>query len=61
FTVTFGGVPATVTYAGLTPTVVGLYQVNVTVPNVSASDTVPLAFKLNGAPGAQNLVISVTN
>ena len=61
FTVTFANVPANVTYAGLTPTIVGLYQFNVTVPTVTVSDTVPLAFTLNGAPGTQNLVISIQN
>jgi len=61
FTVTIGGVPAQVTYAGLTPSIVGLYQFNITVPNVPASDTTPFVFTLNGTPGAQNLVIPIAN
>ncbi len=61
FIVTFGGVQAQVTYAGLVPSIVGLYQFNITVPSVPVSDTVPFAFTLNGAPGAQNLVISIGN
>ena len=61
FSVTIGGVLAQVSYAGLVPTIVGLYQFNIVVPNVPASDTVPFAFTLNGVPGAQNLVIPVAN
>lgn len=59
FQVSFAGVPATVTYAGLTPGYLGLYQFNVVVPNVVASDTVPLTFSLNGAGGSQTMFIAV--
>jgi len=55
FAVYFNGVPAQVTYAGLQPGSVGLYQINVVVPNISASDLVPLTFTLNGVPGTQTL------
>jgi uncharacterized protein (TIGR03437 family) len=34
----FGDAPATVTFAGLSPGSIGLYQLNVTVPNVAAGD-----------------------
>jgi uncharacterized protein (TIGR03437 family) len=54
-----GQVEATLTYAGLAPTYVGLYQFNVLVPNVPSSDTVPLTFTLNGAQGTQTLYIAV--
>jgi uncharacterized protein (TIGR03437 family) len=57
--ISFAGVPATVTYAGLAPGYVGLYQFNVVVPNVAASDTVPITFTLGGTPGPQKLVISI--
>ena len=57
----FAGIPANVTYAGLTPGYVGLYQFNVVVPNVAASDTVPLTFTLGGTAGSQSLVIAVQN
>ena len=57
--ITFAGVPATPTYAGFAPGFVGLYQINVVVPRVAASDTVPVAFKLAGAVGSQNLVIAI--
>jgi uncharacterized protein (TIGR03437 family) len=59
--ITFAGTPATVTYAGLAPGYVGLYQFNVTVPAVAASDTVPVAFTLNGTPVPQTLVIAISN
>jgi uncharacterized protein (TIGR03437 family) len=59
--VSFAGIPATVSYAGFAPGYVGLYQFNVLVPNVAASDSVPLTFTLGGAPGPQNLVIAIQN
>ena len=59
--ITFAGVPAIVTYAGLAPDYVGLYQFNLTVPNVPASNTVPIAFSLAGVPGTQNLVMAIEN
>jgi uncharacterized protein (TIGR03437 family) len=59
--ITFGGVAANVTYAGLAPGYVGLYQFNVVVPNVAASDTVPVVFTLGTATGTQNLVIAIGN
>ena len=49
--VSFAGVPANVTYAGFAPGYVGLYQFNVVVPNVTASDAVPLTFTLGGTTG----------
>jgi uncharacterized protein (TIGR03437 family) len=58
-TITFGGVPATITYAGLAPGYVGLYQFNVVVPNVAASNTVPVVFTLNGATLPQTTVIAI--
>jgi uncharacterized protein (TIGR03437 family) len=59
--VSFAGISANVTYAGFAPGYVGLYQFNVLVPNVAASDSVPLTFTLGGAPGPQNLVIAIQN
>jgi len=59
FSVTIGGAPATVSYAGLAPTFVGLYQFNVEVPQVAAADAVPVVFMLNGTTGTQTLNIAV--
>jgi uncharacterized protein (TIGR03437 family) len=59
--IAFGGVPANVTYKGFAPGYVGLYQFNVVVPNVAASDSVPLTFTLGGVAGPQNLVIAIQN
>jgi uncharacterized protein (TIGR03437 family) len=61
FQIYFAGVPATVTYAGLAPGYLGLYQFDVVVPSVAASDSVPFTFSLNGTGGPQNLVIAVQN
>jgi hypothetical protein len=55
------GLPVNATYAGLAPGYVGLYQFNVVVPNLAASDSVPLTFTLAGAKGPQNLVIAIQN
>lgn len=57
----FGQTPASLSYSGLAPTAVGLYQFNVVVPNVSASDAMPLIFKLGGVSGTQTLYVSVQN
>lgn len=55
----FGQTPAVVSYAGLTPGTVGLYQFNVVVPNVANSDAVPLTFNLGGVNGTQTLYTAV--
>ncbi len=47
--VTIGGVSATVTFSGLAPTFVGLYQVNVQVPeNAPAGNAVPVVLSIGG-------------
>jgi uncharacterized protein (TIGR03437 family) len=61
FHVNFGSTAASVSYAGLAPQLVGLYQFNVVVPNVATSDAVPLTFTLNGQEGTQTLYTSVQN
>jgi uncharacterized protein (TIGR03437 family) len=57
--VMFGQTPATLTYAGLAPNFIGLYLFKVVVPNVPASDNVPLTFTLNGVSGTQTLYTAV--
>ncbi len=54
----FGGAPATVTYAGLAPGAVGLYQFNLTVPNVAPGD-LPLSVDAGGVSLGQNLFLTV--
>jgi len=55
----FGQTPATITYQGLAPGFVGLYQFDVVVPPVPDSDLVPLTFNLGGVAGSQTLYIAV--
>jgi uncharacterized protein (TIGR03437 family) len=61
FQASFAGTPAVVSFAGLVGGYVGLYQFNVVVPSVAASDTVPFTFSLGGTKGPQNMVISIGN
>jgi uncharacterized protein (TIGR03437 family) len=49
-TVTIGGLPAQVTYSGLAPGEVGLYQVNVVVPTgVTTGNAVPVVITQGNA------------
>ena len=60
FSVLFGGVAAAgVPYDGLAPNYVGLYQFNVTVPNVSDNDALPLTFNVGGVQSSQTLYTAV--
>ena len=59
FTVSIGGVPAQVNYAGLAPGEVGLYQFNVVVPQIPSSDAAQVVFTLGGVAGTQTLYTSV--
>jgi uncharacterized protein (TIGR03437 family) len=59
FTASFGQTPASVTYAGLAPNFVGLYQFNITVPAVADSNSVPFIFTLGGTSGSQKLYTAV--
>ncbi len=59
--ISFGQTQATVSYAGLAPSLVGLYQFNIVVPAMSDSDAVPFSFTLGGTPGTQTLFIAVKN
>jgi len=47
--VTIGGIPGTVSFSGLAPGFVGLYQVNVQVPlNASIGSSVPVVLTIGG-------------
>jgi uncharacterized protein (TIGR03437 family) len=46
--VTIGGAPATVQFAGMTPGLVGLYQLNVVVPAGVSGAAVPVAITHQG-------------
>jgi uncharacterized protein (TIGR03437 family) len=61
FSMTIGGLSAPLPYSGLSPGFVGLYQFNVTVPQIANNDLVPLTFTLAGTPGTQTLYIAVHN
>ena len=54
-----GGIPANVTFAGMLAGTVGLYQINVVIPNVTAGDQ-PVEWIIDGVPNAQNLVIAIS-
>jgi uncharacterized protein (TIGR03437 family) len=57
-TILFGQTPATtVSYAGLAPNFVGLYQFNVQVPNVSPGDW-PVTVQVGGSTMTQNVFIT---
>lgn len=58
--VRFGDAPATVSYAGLAPGSIGLYQLNVVVPSVAAGD-VRLSISLDGVAVTQELTTVVGN
>ena len=56
--VTIGGQPANVLFAGLSGA--GLYQINVTVPAVAAGDQ-PVTASVNGVPVTQKVYVTVGN
>jgi uncharacterized protein (TIGR03437 family) len=55
----FNGAAAQLSYSGLAPNFIGLYQFNVVVPNASDNDALPLTFTLGGTRGAQTLYTAV--
>jgi uncharacterized protein (TIGR03437 family) len=58
YQLTIGGVPAGVSFAGVVAGTVGLYQFNITVPNVDAGDQ-PIELKVDGVPNAQALMMQI--
>lgn len=57
-TVSIGGVNAQVSYGGLAPGAVGLYQFNLVVPAVAAGNQ-PVTINLGGPSGSQTLLLAV--
>ena len=57
----FGDSTALVSYAGLAPGKVGLYQFKVVVPQMAEGGAVPLTFRLDGVQGKQSLFVAVQN
>ena len=60
-TISFGTTLATVTYQGLTPGDVGLYQFNITVPSTLANGDYPINVTVGGTPIAQKMSLTVHN
>ena len=58
FTLNIGGVPATVSFAGMVGGTIGLYQFNVIIPNVASGDQ-PIELIVNGVSNNQNLYIVI--
>lgn len=58
FEVRIGGVRAEVPFAGIVANTIGLYQLNVVIPNVSAGDQ-PIELVVDGVNNGQSLVIAV--
>ncbi len=56
FEMRIAGVPAAVTFGGIVPGAVGLYQFNLVVPNVPDGNQ-PIELIVDGVPNAQNLVM----
>jgi uncharacterized protein (TIGR03437 family) len=54
-----GSIEAQVTYAGLAPSSVGLYQFDMVVPSTTAHGPVPITFTLGGVAGTQTLLLSI--
>lgn len=55
----FGPAQAALTYQGLVPAYIGLYQFNVTVPNVASGNLVPLTFILGSTNSSQTLYTAI--
>ena len=57
----FGQNAATVSYSGLVAGALGLYQIDVVVPNMTDGDAVPLTLTQGGITGEQTLYTAVRN
>jgi uncharacterized protein (TIGR03437 family) len=59
--ISFGGTAATISYAGLAPAFVGLYQFNITVPPSLANGDYPITVTVGGTALTQKLTLTVHN
>jgi uncharacterized protein (TIGR03437 family) len=57
-TISFGSTPATLTYAGLAPGNIGLYQFDITVPEVADGDS-QINISVGGVQVQQKLYVTV--
>jgi uncharacterized protein (TIGR03437 family) len=57
----FGQTAGTVTYQGLAPGYVGLYQINVVVPSVGSNDASPISISQGGVTSKQTLFTAIKN
>jgi uncharacterized protein (TIGR03437 family) len=60
-TIFFGTTQATVSYAGLSPGYIGLYQFNITVPSTLANGDYPITVNVGGTPLTQKMSLTVHN
>lgn len=58
--ITIGNAPATIEYAGLAPSAVGLYQFNIIVPNVQAGDNL-ISMNVGGVQTQANVFLTTGN
>jgi uncharacterized protein (TIGR03437 family) len=58
---TLGGMPAEISYIGLSPDSAGLYQVNFTVPSGLSAGNQPLVLKVDGVSTSSTAFITVGN
>ena len=61
YSLTVGGSPANVSYAGLSPGSAGLYQINFTVPSGLAAEDQKVVLKIAGVSTSVNAFITVGN
>lgn len=61
FQISIGGTPAALSYFGLAPNYIGLYQFDVVVPDIADNNAGPVSFTLGTNKGTQTLYIPVQN
>jgi uncharacterized protein (TIGR03437 family) len=59
-TVLFGGHSAVIQFSGLSPQFVGVYQLNVVVPDIVPRDNVPLQLSLGGIATSSSITVAVS-